>query len=100
MLESEMAAPPPESKVEFYVLKHGEMFGPFREEELRHGLEDGHFTAEDFVQIEGQPIWQPLGRLLAERDGAIEEGEIRGAVAPHWDSILKWAWLRLRYNLD
>ena len=85
----------PPTSAEYYVLKQGEMFGPFGEEQLREGLNDGHFTAADFVQAEGQTDWLPLGRVLGGVDN-----DMRGAVAPDWISILKWAWLRLRYNLD
>lgn len=71
------------------------MFGPFSEEQLREGLNDGHFAPEDFVQAEGHTDWLPMGRVL----GGVE-GDVRGAVAPDWVSILKWAWFRMRYNLD
>jgi hypothetical protein len=71
------------------------MFGPFSEEELRAGVADGRFEVRDFVQVEGQVVWQPLGRILEA-----SEEELRGAVAPDWVCILKWAWVRLRYNLD
>jgi S1-C subfamily serine protease len=79
---------------ELYVLKNGEMFGPFREEQLRRGVEEGHFAPEDFVQIEGQEAWHPIGRMLG-MDGA----ESAGVVTPDWVSLLRWAWLRLRYDV-
>ena len=80
---------------EYHVLKRGEMLGPFSEAELRAALADGRFEMRDFVQVEGEVAWRPLGRILdAPGD------EMKGAVAPDWHSILKWAWLRLRYNLD
>lgn len=71
------------------------MLGPFSEEDLRTGVAEGRFELRDFVQVEGQVVWQPLGRILEA-----SEEELRGAVAPDWACILKWAWLRLRYNLD
>jgi hypothetical protein len=71
------------------------MFGPFLEKDLRVGLADGRFEPGDFVQVDGRVVWQPLGRVLEAT-----EAELKGAVAPDWSTILKWAWLRLRYNLD
>jgi S1-C subfamily serine protease len=83
---------PVDPPAELYVLKHGEMFGPFHEEQLRRGVEEGHFAAEDFTQIEGQEGWHPIGL-------GMDEAELRGAVAPDWVSILKWGWIRLRYHV-
>lgn len=90
-----MAGIAPGKSVEYHVLKHGEMFGPFAEEDLRAGVADGRFELRDFVQVEGQVVWQPMGRILEA-----SEEEWKGAVAPDWMCILKWAWVRLRYNLD
>jgi hypothetical protein len=81
--------------LEYYVLKDGETFGPFDEDQLRAGLAEGHFSAGDFVQTSNQTTWQPIGHLL---DPTFDETE--GAVAPNWSCILKWAWRRLRYSLD
>lgn len=85
---------PVEPTANLYVLRRGEMFGPFHEEQLRKGVQEGHFAPEDSVQIEGQNDWRPVGSIFG-----IEEANLRGAVAPDWNAILKWGWLRLRYNL-
>ena len=80
--------------LEYYVLKDGEMLGPFDEDQLRAGLANGQFAATDFFQPSHETKWQPMRSLLApDHQGA------EGAVAPDWHCILKWAWLRLRYSL-
>ena len=65
-----MASPEsPHSPVDqFYVLKQGGMHGPFTREELRERFSGGHLDMEDFVQMEGVPIWQPLARILGNED--------------------------------
>ena len=92
-----MASPEsPHSPVDqFYVLKQGGMHGPFTREELRERFRGGHLDMEDFVQMEGVPIWQPLARILGNEDTVPH-----GAIAPDWKSLMTWAWLRLRYDLD
>jgi len=85
---------PVDPPAELYVLKNGEMFGPFHKKQLRKGVEERHFSTEDLVQTEGQDEWRPIGAIL-EPDPA----DLRGAVAPDWNCILKWVWLRLRANL-
>ena len=71
------------------------MHGPFTRAELQARFAEGVLAMEDFVQAEGVPIWQPLARILGNEDTVP-----RGAIAPDWKSILTWAWLRLRYDLD
>ena len=80
---------------EFYVLKQGGMHGPFTREELQVRFTGGQLDMEDFVQMEGVPIWQPLARVLGNADTVPH-----GAIAPDWKSLLTWAWLRLRFDLD
>lgn len=79
---------------EYYVLRRGETFGPLLEEDLRAGVADGRFELDNFVQVEGRVIWEPMGRIL----DAFTEKQ-RGAVAPDWKCISQWAWVRLRYSL-
>jgi S1-C subfamily serine protease len=93
-----MASPtknPPPPTDEFYVLKLGDIVGPFTEAELRAAVAEGRLTGKDFAQSAGLPIWRPLARLLALPD---EQG--LGAVAPDLRSLMRWTWLRLRYHLD
>lgn len=86
---------PPDAQADvFYVLKQGEILGPFSGDELKAAVETGRFSFRDLVQREGQPIWQPLGRIL-ETSG----DDSFGAIAPDWRSILTWAWVRIRYDL-
>jgi len=80
---------------EFYVLKQGNILGPFTHEELRAALASRELNPEDFAQTGGLPFWQPLSRLIGD-----VEIELRGAIAPDWKSLIHWAWLRLRYDID
>ena len=92
MVSSESPRPPVDA---FYVLKQGGMHGPFTREELHARFTAGIFAMEDFVQAEGVPIWQPLARVLGS-----EDVNPHGAIAPDWKSLVTWAWLRLRFDLD
>ena len=92
MASSDCPNPPGD---EFYVLKNGGMHGPFTRAELQDRFTQGILAMEDFVQAEGVPIWQPLARILGSEDTIP-----RGALAPDWKSIITWAWLRLRFDLD
>jgi hypothetical protein len=88
---SPVPPPPPD----YFVLKGGHILGPFDIDELRAAISENRIDLSDFVQTGGLPIWRPLARVLG-MDGSTSYG----AVAPDWRSILTWAWLRLRYNLD
>ena len=76
-------------------MKGGQILGPFSIEELRAAVDEQQFDMADFVQTGGLAIWRPISRVLGV-DGSIPIG----AVAPDWQSILSWAWLRLKYNLE
>jgi hypothetical protein len=89
-----MIGEPPVKSLEYYVLKDGEMLGPFDEDQLRVGLANGQFAAGDFFQPSHETKWRPIRSLLDP-----EQDEADGAVAPDWGCILKWAWLRLRHGL-
>lgn len=71
------------------------MFGPLTEEELRAGVVAGHYAWGDFVQVQGEVVWQSVARVL----NASEE-DFQEALPPDWKSIFRWALARLRYNLD
>lgn len=92
MAPSESADPSGDT---FYVLKQGGMHGPFTRADLQERFTQGVLAMEDFVQAEGVPLWQPLARILGNEDTIP-----RGAIAPDWKSLLTWAWLRLRFDLD
>ena len=79
----------------YYVMKDGDILGPYTREELKSGVADKRFARHDFAQLDGYPIWRPLARVLGEAPDDLE-----GAVAPDWRTILLWAWRRFRYHLD
>ncbi|RYD60936.1 MAG: DUF4339 domain-containing protein, partial [Verrucomicrobiaceae bacterium] len=78
----------------YYVLKKGDILGPFSREDLRNAQTKGELLDRDFVQLEGQPIWQPLIRVLDKT-----EEDRYGALAPDWRSISRWAWIRFRNDI-
>lgn len=82
--------------VPHYVLRRGEILGPFELEELHKLVADGVLEYDDFVQEAGNSEWLPLRWLLVPGDAQ----DLGGALAPTWHTLLKWSWLRLRYNLD
>jgi hypothetical protein len=45
---------------EFYILKRGEILGPFTAAAIREGVERGEYSPDHFVQHGGLPVWQPL----------------------------------------
>ena len=79
-----------------YVLRRGEILGPFEIPQLRELVADGVLAYDDFVQQTGSSEWLPLRWLLIPDDAQ----DLEGALAPTWKTLLKWSWLRLRYNLD
>ncbi|HEV7867745.1 MAG TPA: serine protease [Chthoniobacteraceae bacterium] len=78
---------------EFYVLKRGEILGPFTATAVREKVDSGDFQLEDFVQSGGVAVWQPLSRWLTK------DPEAGGAIAPDWKSLGKWAALRLQHDV-
>ncbi len=82
--------------VPHYVLRRGEILGPFAVAELHKLVADGVLEYDDFVQEAGNAEWLPLRWLLIPG----EAQDLGGALAPTWLTLLKWSWLRLRYNLD
>ena len=79
-----------------YVLRRGEILGPFEMPQLRELVAGGMLEYDDFVQQTGSSEWLPLRWLLIPDDAQ----DLDGALAPTWRTLLKWSWLRLRYNLD
>ena len=80
----------------YYVLRRGEILGPFDMERLRELVAASSLEYDDFVQQTGNSEWLPLRWLLIPN----EAQALEGALAPTWRTLLKWAWLRLRYNLE
>lgn len=88
------AARDSDQEEEIYILKGGQILGPFSADDLRAGLERGEFSMAGFVQQGGLPLWQPVSRFLDPR----VRPEHR-AIAPDWRSIMVWAAVRLRYDV-
>jgi hypothetical protein len=82
--------------MDYFVLKRGEILGPFRKEELAAQLESHSFEPEDFAQSEGSKHWMPLGDLLNSPNAA---GDESGAFAPDWTTLRVWAARRIRHSL-
>jgi hypothetical protein len=91
-MESESQIEPPAD--EFYILKRGEILGPFTDAAIRAANERGEFSPSDFVQHGGVALWQPLTRWL-ER----ERTPLHPVIAPDWKSIGMWAAVRLRHDV-
>jgi hypothetical protein len=87
-------APDVASLRHYYVLQAGFIAGPFTQEQLLTHTLQRTFGRDDVVQIAGRADWMPLGAAL-DSAGASEV-----KAAPEWQVILRWAWIRLRYNLD
>lgn len=83
-------------EVYYYVLQCGKIVGPFTikrvlEMALTHTVGRG-----DFVQIAGSAQWLSLPIAL-DPSAAPPDGT---NPAPDCKTILRWAWMRLRYNID
>ncbi len=79
----------------WYVLRNGAILGPFPLNALRELVNMGNIGRDVFVQKASEPTWKPLAWALDPSLAAKEEG----ALAPDWETLLMWGWLRLRYNL-
>ena len=80
----------------YFVLKRGEILGPFQRDELVAQLERNVFDETDLAQPEGSAHWTPL-RLLLEGDSSnLSEPS---AVAPDWQTLATWIWRRARHGI-
>jgi GYF domain 2 len=92
-------APPCGDGVEaqlYFVLRQGEILGPFTFKRLIELTLAKTVSRDDFVQESGSFEWVPL-RWVLDPDNAPRED---GAHAPQWKTLISWCWMRLRYNLD
>lgn len=89
-------APDPAEQRIYFVLKAGEILGPLTFRKLVTFIAAKTITKDDLVQEGGSHEWVPVRWVLDPKDGPREEG----ATAPTWRTLLSWAWMRLRYNLD
>jgi hypothetical protein len=78
----------------YFVLKQGEILGPFLREDLLAQIEGNAFEESDLAQIEGSAHWTPL-RLLLHSDAA--QVMDSGAIAPDWRTLATWAFRRARH---
>ncbi len=93
---SENSPAPTPSENPYYVLRRGEILGPFKIEDLAELVASSTLEYDDFAQQTGSSEWHPLRWLLVPD----EAQDLEGALAPTWHTLIKWSWLRLRYNLD
>ena len=61
--------------MQIYVNKDGQQFGPYTMEELQQYLQQGHFTAQDFVFYDGCQEWV----AIAQVPGLIPESQAAAA---------------------
>jgi hypothetical protein len=80
----------------YFVLRQGEILGPFTFNRLIELTVAKTVSGDDFVQKTGSFEWVPL-RWILDPDNAPRED---GAHAPQWNILISWCWLRLRHNLD
>ena len=80
----------------YFVLKQGEILGPFQRDDLVAQLEGNVFVETDLAQPAGSSHWTPL-RLLLE--GNATSGPDTAAVAPDWRTLATWAWRRTRHGV-
>jgi len=86
---------PPDGK-SYYILRRGEILGPFHRSSLEDLVKEGRIEYDDFAQEVGDSQWSPLRWVLKPASAE----DLKGAHAPTWRTLLKWAWLRVRYSLD
>jgi hypothetical protein len=56
--------------METYILKNGQQRGPYSDEQIYVGLDEGTFDYDDMAWREGLTDWQPLGALYPLSDEA------------------------------
>jgi hypothetical protein len=47
-----------------FILSDGQQVGPFSEQRLREGIDDGEFFPDDLAWTTGKASWQPLSALI------------------------------------
>ncbi len=83
-------------ELHYYVLRCGKILGPFTIKRVMEMAITHTVGRSDFVQIAGSTQWLPLPIAL-DPTAAPPDGT---NPAPDWRTILRWAWMRLRYNID
>ena len=82
----------------YFVLKQGEILGPFLRDDLVAQIEADVFAESDLAQPEGSAHWTPLRLLLDGGGGAGGEMD-SAAVAPDWRTLGTWALRRTRHGI-
>lgn len=90
--EPELTTP----ELQYYVLQSGRIAGPFTIRRIVEMAVSHTVGRSDFVQVAGGSQW----RLLSETLNPALPPPEGTAPAPDWRTIVDWAWLRLRYNID
>ena len=83
-------------EVHYYVLRCGKILGPFTIKRVMEMAITHTVGRSDFVQIAGSSQWVPLPVAL-DPSARPPDGT---NPAPDWLTISRWAWMRLRYNID
>jgi hypothetical protein len=83
--------------MDYFVLKDGEIVGPFRRDEIVARLETEVFEEDDLAQQEGSVHWTPLRALF---DGSSPSETNGAAVAPDWKTLGIWMFRRARYMVE
>jgi TM2 domain-containing membrane protein YozV len=47
----------------WYLLRNGQAYGPYPEEQVRGWVRAGQVAADELLNREGEPNWQPLGAI-------------------------------------
>lgn len=93
----EMEEPRQEGEREafYYILKAGTIMGPISIRTIARMAHAHQLTRGDFVQIAGNANWLPLAEAL---DPGVPPPD-GTPPAPEFPAIMRWSWMRLRYNL-
>ncbi|MEK0449055.1 MAG: domain 2 [Verrucomicrobiota bacterium] len=94
---SEIVTPPDETEREafYYILRTGAIMGPLSIRTIARMAHAHQLTRGDFVQIAGNSNWLPLAEAL---DPGVPPPD-GTPPAPEFPAIMRWSWMRLRYNL-
>lgn len=83
-------------EVHYYILRCGKILGPFTIKRVMEMAITHTVGRSDFVQIAGSSQWLSLPVAL-DPTAAPPDGT---NPAPDLKTIARWAWMRLRYNID
>ena len=79
----------------YYILKDGTIMGPLSIRSIARMAHAHQLTRGDFLQIAGNSNWLPLAAAL-DPGSPPPDGT---PPSPGFPTIIRWSWMRLRYNL-